>query len=272
MYEDEDEEMFFKNKKPSVIIEEVTSDDECNINKPGQIKAIMPPPASPVSKKAAESKKDQKKKDSDKPVEKPAEKASPKPSEKSVDKTPAAPAEKVVDNKVKKETPVNASTKRPAVDAPSPQQPKKQNTEQKKEAKKSDVAEPAKTNAAGEVKATAKNVRKWENGFQYEELIVGPANGKKANQGNRVSVRYVGSLKSNGKVFDRTTGKPFSFRLGVGEVIKGWDVGVNGMRVGDKRRLTIPPQMAYGSSGAPPTIPPNATLVFDVELVDVKNK
>ena len=72
-------------------------------------------------------------------------------------------------------------------------------------------------------------------------------------------------------MFDTTNGKkPFSFRLGVGEVIKGWDVGVAGMRVGDKRKLVIPPQMAYGSSGVRGAIPPNATLVFDVELVDVK--
>lgn len=84
-------------------------------------------------------------------------------------------------------------------------------------------------------------------------------------------VKYVGRLKSNGKVFDATRGsKTFSFRLGVGEVIKGWDRGVEGMRVGDKRRLIIPPAMGYGASGAGKAIPPNAWLDFDVELVNVK--
>lgn len=87
----------------------------------------------------------------------------------------------------------------------------------------------------------------------------------------QVAMKYIGKLKSNGKVFDSTVGKKaFEFRLGVGEVIKGWDVGVEGMRVGDKRRLTIPPQMAYGAKGVPGTIPGNAWLTFDVELVNVK--
>lgn len=84
-------------------------------------------------------------------------------------------------------------------------------------------------------------------------------------------VKYVGRLQKSGKIFDQTAGnKTFAFRLGVGEVIKGWDRGVEGMRVGDKRRLTIPPQMAYGGSGVRGTIPPNSWLTFDVELVDVK--
>ncbi|RVX08364.1 Peptidyl-prolyl cis-trans isomerase FKBP53 [Vitis vinifera] len=86
----------------------------------------------------------------------------------------------------------------------------------------------------------------------------------------QVSVHYIGNLKKNGKIFDSNVGRaPFKFRLGVGQVIKGWDVGVNGMRVGDKRRLTIPPSMGYGDQGAGKTIPPNSWLVFDVELVAV---
>ena len=77
---------------------------------------------------------------------------------------------------------------------------------------------------------------------------------------------YEGKLKANDKQFDATlTGKPFKFRLGQGEVIKGWDVGVEGMKVGGKRRLTIPPNMGYGATGASPDIPPNAHLVFEVE-------
>ncbi|CAI0404353.1 unnamed protein product, partial [Linum tenue] len=89
--------------------------------------------------------------------------------------------------------------------------------------------------------------------------------------GQQVSVRYTGKLKENGKVFDSNEGRaPFIFRLGVGQVIKGWDVGVNGMRAGDKRRLTIPPAMGYGHEGAGNKIPPNSWLVFDVELVNVR--
>ncbi|CAN4080813.1 unnamed protein product [Withania somnifera] len=84
-----------------------------------------------------------------------------------------------------------------------------------------------------------------------------------------VGVRYIGKLKKNGKIFDSNIGrKPFEFRLGIGQVIKGWDVGVNGMHVGDKRRITIPPAMGYGSKAAG-EIPPNSWLVFDVELVSV---
>lgn len=99
----------------------------------------------------------------------------------------------------------------------------------------------------------------------------GAPDGKLAKPGKRVTVRYVGRLKSSGKVFDQTKGnRTFAFRLGVGEVIKGWDRGVEGMRVGDRRQLEIPPQMAYGTSGVRGSIPPNAWLNFDVELVDVK--
>ena len=79
----------------------------------------------------------------------------------------------------------------------------------------------------------------------------------------------MGRLKKTGKIFDKTKNKPFSFRLGVGEVIQGWDIGIKGMRVGDKRRITIPPKLGYGDKTTGP-IPKNSTLVFDVELVDVR--
>lgn len=114
------------------------------------------------------------------------------------------------------------------------------------------------------------NVRSFPNGLVIEELSMGKPDGRKAVPGNKVSMYYIGKLKKNGKIFDSNIGrKPFQFRLGVGEVISGWDVGVKGMRVGDKRRLTIPPAMGYGAKGAG-EIPGNAWLVFDVELVNVK--
>ncbi|CAH2077990.1 unnamed protein product [Thlaspi arvense] len=117
----------------------------------------------------------------------------------------------------------------------------------------------------------ASQERTYPNGLIVEELGMGKPNGKKAAPGKQVSVRYIGKLQKNGKIFDSNIGKkPFTFRLGVGQVIKGWDVGVNGMRVGDKRKLTIPPSMGYGAGGAGSQIPPNAWLTFDVELIDVR--
>ncbi|XP_030948462.1 peptidyl-prolyl cis-trans isomerase FKBP53-like isoform X1 [Quercus lobata] len=119
-----------------------------------------------------------------------------------------------------------------------------------------------------EVKSS--QVRTFANGLVIEELQMGKPDGKRASPGKQVSVHYIGKLKSNGKIFDSNVGRaPFKFRLGIGHVIKGWDVGVNGMRIGDKRRLTIPPSMGYGAKTAG-KIPPNSWLMFDVELVDVR--
>jgi FKBP-type peptidyl-prolyl cis-trans isomerase len=94
--------------------------------------------------------------------------------------------------------------------------------------------------------------------------------GAQATPGDTVRVHYTGTL-ANGDKFDssRDRGTPFSFRLGAGQVIKGWDVGVAGMRVGGKRKLTIPAEEGYGERGAGGVIPPNATLLFDVELLGV---
>lgn len=105
-----------------------------------------------------------------------------------------------------------------------------------------------------------------------KDLIVGT--GATAKKGSEVSVNYVGKLYSNGKVFDAswkdTPGKAFGpFQLGAGQVIKGWDEGIVGMRVGGRRELVIPPNLAYGAKGQPPTIPKNATLVFVVDLLKV---
>lgn len=113
-------------------------------------------------------------------------------------------------------------------------------------------------------------VRTFANGLVIEDVAMGKPDGKRASPGNLVSVHYIGKLK-NGKIFDSNVGRaPFKFRLGVGQVIKGWDVGINGMRIGDKRRLTIPPLMGYGHEGARGKIPPNSWLTFDVELVGVR--
>ena len=102
-----------------------------------------------------------------------------------------------------------------------------------------------------------------------QDLIVGK--GKKASTGDTVSVRYVGVLFDNGKEFDASwkgsgPGKPFQFPLGAGQVIPGWDQGVVGMRVGGRRKLIIPADLAYGAQGYPPDIPANAALIFDIDL------
>jgi FKBP-type peptidyl-prolyl cis-trans isomerase len=106
-------------------------------------------------------------------------------------------------------------------------------------------------------------------GLKYIDQVVGT--GDVAVAGKTVSVHYTGWLE-NGKQFDSSVdrGQPFSFPLGAGRVIKGWDEGVQGMKVGGKRKLTIPSDLGYGSRGAGGVIPPNATLVFDVELLGVR--
>ena len=101
-----------------------------------------------------------------------------------------------------------------------------------------------------------------------EDLVVGT--GAVAASGQKVRVPYTGWL-TDGKKFDSSVdrGQPFGFQLGRGQVIKGWDQGVTGMKVGGKRKLTIPPELGYGAKGFPGAIPPNATLVFEVELVGI---
>jgi peptidylprolyl isomerase len=106
-------------------------------------------------------------------------------------------------------------------------------------------------------------------GLKYETVT--PGTGEVARPGRKVTVHYVGSL-TNGSVFDssRKSGQPLTFQLGGGEVIQGWDTGVAGMKVGEVRKLTIPPSLGYGVDGHPPAIPPNATLNFEVELLNVQ--
>jgi FKBP-type peptidyl-prolyl cis-trans isomerase FkpA len=105
-------------------------------------------------------------------------------------------------------------------------------------------------------------------GLKYEDVKVGT--GDAAETGKNVSVHYTGWL-TNGTKFDssKDRGQPFEFPLGGGRVIKGWDEGVRGMKVGGVRKLTIPPELGYGARGAGGVIPPNATLVFEVELLKV---
>lgn len=106
-------------------------------------------------------------------------------------------------------------------------------------------------------------------GLQYKDAVVGT--GAMPRPGQTVSVHYTGYL-TNGTKFDSSVdrGQPFQFQIGEGQVIKGWDEGVGSMHVGGKRRLIIPPDLGYGAAGAGNAIPPNATLVFDVQLLGVQ--
>ena len=106
-------------------------------------------------------------------------------------------------------------------------------------------------------------------GLCYVDTKVG--DGPEVKKGDVLSMNYTGKL-ADGTVFDASAkhGGPFEFKLGAGAVIEGWDEGIPGMHVGGERTLTIPPEMGYGESGYPPVIPPNATLIFDVEVVSVK--
>jgi FKBP-type peptidyl-prolyl cis-trans isomerase len=119
------------------------------------------------------------------------------------------------------------------------------------------------TPVKGELKAA-------RGGLYYSDLVEGT--GTVAEKGKRVTVHYTGWLE-NGTKFDSSVGRrPFTFVLDAGDVIRGWDVGVAGMRVGGKRQLHIPYAMAYGANGMPPVIPPYAKLIFEVELLNVEKK
>ncbi len=119
--------------------------------------------------------------------------------------------------------------------------------------------------------STTQPIKTTENksGLKIEVLKAG--SGGEATNGKTVSVHYTGWL-TNKQKFDTslTRGAPFDFKLGVGKVIYGWDEGVKGMKVGEKRRLTVPPKLGYGKNGNPPRIPQNATLIFEIELMGLK--
>jgi len=106
--------------------------------------------------------------------------------------------------------------------------------------------------------------------LETKDIVEGE--GPAAKDGDTLSMQYVGVVTETGEEFDAswTSGQPFEFELGGGNVIKGWDEGIKGMKVGGRRELIIPPDLAYGAAGSPPKIPPNATLTFVVDLTDIK--
>ncbi len=109
-----------------------------------------------------------------------------------------------------------------------------------------------------------------DNGLIIENMEIG--DGTEAQDYNKVVVNYTGKLE-DGSIFDSSLNpgrEPFTFTLGVGSVIKGWDIGVKGMKVGGRRRITVPPELGYGDKGAGSVIPPGATLIFDVDLLEVE--
>lgn len=123
---------------------------------------------------------------------------------------------------------------------------------------------------SGPTKVAMNKFKTTESGLKY--AVLKPGKGAVAKAGDHVHVHYTGWLKSDGKKFDssRDRGEPIDFDLGGGMVIKGWDEGVAGMKIGEQRQLVIPPALGYGERGAGRgVIPPNATLVFDVELVKI---
>jgi FKBP-type peptidyl-prolyl cis-trans isomerase FkpA len=126
------------------------------------------------------------------------------------------------------------------------------------------------TTNSGPTKVTGKS-KSTPSGVEYWDIKVG--DGPVATKGKRVKVHYTGWLPNTKKPFDSSVdrGEPFEFTLGAGDVIKGWDEGVEGMKVGGKRQLKIPSQLGYGTRGAGGVIPPNATLIFDVELLAIKH-
>lgn len=184
------------------------------------------------------------------------------------DKKPVTPAQKKEnkqDNKT--DTPVTKKDKKNK-QLQNGGTPNGLNTPSAQTPKGKDIKTPAKDQQSAQTPNKTPK-RQLKGGVVVEDLKIG--NGPEAHRNKRIGMYYEGKLKSNNKQFDACKeGKPFLFNLGKGEVIKGWDIGVEGMKVGGKRRLTLPPHMAYGAQGAPPDIPPNSALVFEIECKFVK--
>eukprot|EP00899_Mesostigma_viride_P026580 jgi/Mesvir1/7106/Mv09211-RA.1 len=260
--EDDDEEAYDflaahgGKKKSGVVIKELDDDEDLNGNKKRTSKDMLALPEPPAKKQAVKA---------DGAGKQGQEGSGKQQGQKAKEGAASAPA-----------TPAGA-TKEPKHEPKSekkPEQPKKQELAKQqapKQEPQKPQAPPAKqeNDDKGDLMSGHKtDVRKFENGFMIEKLALGKPGAQMAKAGKKVVMSYVGKLASNGKIFDQN--KKFQFRLGVGEVIKGWDLGIAGMRVGERRKLTIPPQLGYGQAGSPPVIPRNATLVFDVELKEVK--
>ncbi|KAM3965604.1 45 kDa immunophilin FKBP45 isoform 2-T2 [Aphomia sociella] len=166
--------------------------------------------------------------------------------------------------RLKKKLQQQAKGQQPQVNGVDKSKKEKQDGQQKAEKKKPEAKKEAQE-SVGE----KKEKKSLSGGVFIEDTKVG--NGPAAKPGKVVMVYYEGRLKQNNKMFDNCMKGPgFKFKLGAKEVITGWDVGISGMKVGGKRKIVCPPAMAYGAKGSPPVIPPNSTLVFDVELKNVK--
>jgi len=184
--------------------------------------------------------------------------------------TPTESASKHKKNKKTKQKEQLEQKKQQTDEAKSSSELPKQQKAKQKGAEKKNKNQPEDASAKPDSKANKAQkpkIVKLQEGLQYQDLKVG--SGAEARKGCQVSVRYRGVLTQSGKEFDSNMprGKPFRFTLGAGEVIRGWDLGLAGMQVGGKRRLVIPAHLGYGSRGAPPQIPPNSSLTFDVELL-----
>jgi FK506-binding nuclear protein len=173
------------------------------------------------------------------------------------------PTNKKKDDKKKAELKEKvAPAAKPAVKAQEKETPK---SEKKRTQEEETAAAPAQKKAKAEFPTQT-----IKGGIKVTDLTPADASAQRAKAGQQVQMRYIGRL-TNGTVFDSNTkGAPFSFKLGKGEVITGWDLGIVGMAVGQRRKLVIPPKMGYGARGAAPDIPPNATLEFEVKLLAIR--
>ncbi|VDC01630.1 unnamed protein product [Peniophora sp. CBMAI 1063] len=177
------------------------------------------------------------------------------------DATEADKPSKAQEKKAKKQKAANGDAVPAAEPAAAAADVKAEKKQKKKEKKEKEAAAAKEAEKGGELKTLP-------SGLQIKDIKIGT--GPQAKVGNNVAMRYIGKLQ-NGKVFDKNTGGvPFSFKLGKGEVIKGWDEGIKGMAVGGERLLVVPAALGYGKKGMKPDIPGNATLTFETKLVNIK--